>query len=401
MALTFTTAGIDVSCEKYEITAITDNPSNVLGVQLTVFIEGLGSTALATLEHVKDIGSGTNFTFEINDILRNYFDRNFVTLSTFINQITLENILATLEFREVINNVVQATPYRQFTNLKSFALDAFESDEFITQSGIDTYDLGDAGSTSSKFLTSSPSTILVSDFRRLFLSVLKVSYDGLNVSKQSYVVYSYDDTNTLVNTEIIVCSVPSRTYLNGATGRYDISMLMKTMLSNFDIYKITVQVIDNYGALTPRSEMKTFINSNYKCGRVRGVVLHWINEFGVQESYTFSGDFTRTLKTSKGFIKNSRPVEPTSVQVGELSYATSFNYEYDLYSARVDQATAQWLCKMLINGRVAIEKFDEGNPLRYFPITVLTAEVQDAGEFTPTTLVAIKFRLSNERRGLV
>ena len=401
MSLTFTTAGIDVSCEKYEITAITNDPANVDAVQLTVFIEGFGSSALATLEHVKDIGSGTNFTFEINDILRNYFERNFVTLSTSINQITLENTLATLEFREVIDNVVQATPYREYTNLKHFALDVFESDEFITQSGIDNYDLGDAGSVTSKFLTSMPSTILVADFRRLFLSVLKVSYDGGGVSKQRYVIKSYDESNTLIDTENINCSVPSRTYLNGSTGRYDISLLMKTMLSNFDVYKITVQITDNYGAFTPRSELKTFINGNYKCGRIQGVVLHWINEFGVQESYSFSGDFTRKLRTDKEFIKKSRPVEPLSTNVGELSYATSFNYEYELYSARIDQSTAQWLCKMLINGRVAIEKFDEGNPLRYFPITILTADVQDAGEFSPTTLVDIKFRLSNERRGIV
>ena len=401
MALTFTTAGLDVSCEKYEITAITNNPSNVKGVQLAVFVEGLGSVALATLEHVKDIGSGTNFTFEINDILRSYFERNFITLSTTTNQITIENTLATLEFREVINNVVQVTPYRQFTNLKHFALDVFESDEFITQNGIDNYDLGDAGSTTSKFLTSSPSSILVADFRRLFLSVLKVSYDGLDATKQHYRIKSYDETNTLIDTQNVNCSVPNRTYLNGATGRYDISTLMKTMLSNFDVYKITVQITDNYGVLTPRSELKTFINGNYKCGRIQGVVLHWINEFGVQESYTFSGDFTRKIRTKNEVFKKSRPVEPLSTNVGELSYASSFNYEYELSSARIDQLTAQWLCKMLINSRVAIEKFDEGTPLRYFPITVLTADFQDAGEFDPTTLVDIKFRLSNERRGLV
>lgn len=401
MALTFLTTGLDVSCERYEITATTDNPSNVAAVEMQIFVEGFGSAPVNVLEHVKNIGSSNQFTFEVNDVLRNFFERQLVALSATNTHYSIKNVLATLEFREVINNVVQTPFVRQFLNLKNFALDVFESDKFVTQNGIDSYDCGDAGSATSKFLTSSPNKILVNDFRRMFLSVLKSSYTGGTTPKQRYVIRTYGSNGLLFNTSYVNVDVTSRTQLGGSTAKYDISTLMLNMSSINNAKFITVRIEDILTPFTPRSEFKRFDNSNFDCSRIQGVVVHWINEFGVQESYTFSGDFMRTLRTDREYLKKTRPVNPQSTDVGSLSYSSSFNYEYTLYTARIDQATAQWLSKMLINGRCAIENFTETDALRYFPIEVLTTDVEDFGEFNPTTLLSIKFRMSNERRGLV
>lgn len=399
MALTLTTAGIDVSCEKYEITATTDNPSNVDAVQMQVYVEDFGSAAVNVLEHVLNIGSTTAFTFEVNSVLRHFFERTLLPLSNTPTQNSVKNVLATLEFREVINNVVQATPYRSYVNLKSFALDAFESDIFVTQSGINTYDCGDAGSVNSKFLTSSPSTVLVYDFRRIMLSVLKASYTG-TTPKQRYVINIYKPAGTLVSTQVIPITVTSRTYLNGSTGKYDISTLVYPMLNTDQAAKITVQVQDVTGG-TPRSEIKTFVNANYGVSRIRGVVVHWINEFGVQECYTFAGEFNRTVKSDRQYITRSRPVNPTSADIGQLAYATAFNYDYTLFTDRIPQDTAIWLTKMMRSSRIAIESFDPSGANRYYPISIVTSDILDESEYTPTTLLSIRFTLSNERRGLL
>lgn len=402
MALTLTTAGIDVSCEKYEITATTDNPSNVDAVQMQVYVEGFGSAAANVLEHVLNIGSTTAFTFEVNSVLRHFFERTLLPLSNTPTQNSVKNVLATLEFREVINNVVQATPYRSFVNLKSFALDAFESDIFVTQSGINTYDCGDAGSVNSKFLTSSPNTVLVYDFRSILLSVLKSSYSG-TTPKQKYVVTLTNPVGAETAFDIPI-NVTSRTYLSGATGKYDISTLMYPLKSSagFNAVKATVQVKDVSGG-APRSEIKTFINANYGVSRIRGVVVHWINEFGVQECYTFAGEFNRTVKSDRQYITRSRPVNPTSADIGQLAYATAFNYDYTLFTTRISQDTAIWLAKMMRSSRIAIESFDtyQNQEQRYYPISIITSDILDESEYTPTTLLSIRFTLSNERRGLL
>jgi len=79
MALTLSKIGTEIATEKLVIQAVTDNPVNVTTVICEVLINSVA--VQATLEHLPVIGSTTDFEFEINSIVKDYFDNEFLALT--------------------------------------------------------------------------------------------------------------------------------------------------------------------------------------------------------------------------------------------------------------------------------------------------------------------------------
>jgi hypothetical protein len=398
MSLTITNTGIDVSTEDRYYIATTNTPNAVKAVIMEVYVQGFGSAALHQIEHDVDAGTTDTYTFEINSILRNYFSYSFMPFSS--SSRTQLNVLATLLFYEVdLAGVIQPPTSGHVINLKQMAFDTWESDLFnnVTGFGLDQFNVGDTGSTARKFLTSAPNNLLVYDYRSIFLSVLEASFTGSN-PKQQVQFKAYNESNALVSTINVQINPTSRAPIGGSSGKYDIFNVRQVMTSLGNFARVTAQVVDISGG-TVRSELRTFINANFGKSRIRGVVVHWQNEFGVQDSYAFTGEFNRIVKSDyKTYEK---------VSVGDTPYGLDFNYVYELSTEHIDQDTIIWLTKMLRSAKVAIEKLDpyaspsavETVPT-YYPIILETDEISDFSEWNPRNIFSIKFRFAKKRRGI-
>jgi len=350
MAITISKIGSEISTEKLTFECVSDDPA-VTSVIMHIRLEtGVNNH---TLEHVPDFGTTDTFTFEVNSILKDYFTFVFQSLAGSGNQLTtIDNVIFKVIFNEVIGTTVQGVDYSSQGIIKNITQDAFEIEYFDFAD----YDCGNSGSTESKFLTSSPSPLLMGDLTSTFLSVLNTSYTGTPPTltpEQEWVILKLDGDGVLLNTTFEDVVVPVRS-IDGLSliGAFDISTLKIDMDTSTGAYETRVYIRDKASPFTVRSETRVFKNKG-ECDKV--MTISWMNEYGVQDTFTFNGNITRTGKYTDKTFNRSRPVNPLSTDVGDLVYKSSYNYEYDIFSDRMPENDVQWLSKVLINKRAAIQ----------------------------------------------
>ena len=151
MGLTFTQIGSEISTEKLVIRATQSLPLTYPALQMQITINIAGQ--IPTFENLPILGTNDTFDFEINSIVKDHFDSNFLPL-TGVNQTAINNALIDLRFNEVgASGTINPFTYSYSPLIiKNITQDAFEIEDF----DLADYDCGDAGSTSSKLLTSSP-----------------------------------------------------------------------------------------------------------------------------------------------------------------------------------------------------------------------------------------------------
>jgi len=347
MALTLTKIGTEIATEKLVVQAVTDNHGNVTTVICEVLINS--TVVQATLEHLPVIGSTTDFDFEINSIVKDYFSNEFLAL-TGPNQTTTLVAMVSVRLNEVLSGVVDPTTYREEAFVKNITQDVFEIEDF----DLTNYDCGDAGNTASKLLTSAPSPLPIGDLTSVHVSCLTTSYTG-TTPKQEWTIETYLNGVFVTQTTEAV-DVPT----NGISGeivggKYDISNYRIDFDSSNGYDEVRIYVRDIANPFTQRSETKVF-KLNDSCDK--DITLSWYNEFGVQDSFTLLGNINRVGKYTDSTFRRARPVNPVSTDVGDLVYKSNYNYEYNLFSDRMPETTVQWLSKILINKRAAIQ--DQG-----------------------------------------
>jgi hypothetical protein len=390
MALTLTKIGTEISTEKLVIKAVTDQ-LNVDSVIMEIYINSVNFVSalpvpLHTLEHLPDIGTEDEFSFEINSIVKDYFDGTFLPL-TGVNATQIKNCLVGFRFSEVVNNTPQNTAIFDCI-VYNMTQDVFQIEDF----NLSDYDCGNTGSTSSKLLTSCPSPLPIGDKTSVHVSCLKSSYTLTTAPLQEWLIQELLN-GVLVNTINQDVEVTTRSLTGIAVGQ---KVDTATYRYDFDtangVDEVRFYIRDKASPFTIRSETKIF-ELNDACEKE--LTLSWLNEFGAQDSYSFVGNINRVGKYTDSTFKKVRPVTPLSTDVGQLVYKSAYNYEYDLFSGRVPELTVQWLSKMLVNKRVAIQK--DG---KYFPIQIITDESTLEDKFSPETLFRVKFRMANARKGI-
>jgi len=256
----------------------------------------------------------------------------------------------------VLTGVVDPTTYREEAFIKNITQDVFEIEDF----NLTDYDCGDTGSTASKLLTSAPSPLPIGDLTSVHVSCLTTSYTVGLVPKQEWTIETYLNGVFVAQTTESV-DVPTNGIIGEIVGgKYDISNYRFDFDSSTGYDEVRIYVRDIANPFTQRSETKTF-KLNDACEK--DITLSWYNEFGVQDSFTMLGNINRVGKYTDSTFRRARPVNPLSTDVGDLVYKSSYNYEYSLFSDRMPESSVQWLSKMLINKRVAIQSKQE--PVTY------------------------------------
>ena len=350
MAITITKTGSEISTEKYVVTAVSNDP---LVTSVNLYLHINGTPINHTINHLPKFGTTDTFDFEINSIIKDYFNFDFLPL-TGVNQTVLENVLVGIEFNEVIGSSVGGASYRDEVVIKNMTQDAFQIEDF----DLADYDCGDAGSTLSKLLTSSPNPLPVGDKTSLFVSCLTTSYDGGLLPKQEWIIETFLD-GVLVTSIQEDVTVPTRGITGYITdGKYDISNYRFDFNSADGYDEVRFYIRDIASPFTSRSETRSY-KLNDACEKA--ITLSWYNELGAQDTFTFLGNITRTGKYTDSTFKRTRPVNPLSTDVGDLVYKSSFNYEYDIFSDRMPENDVQWLSNILINKRAAIQTESTGS----------------------------------------
>ncbi len=347
MALTITKIGRELSTEKLTYKVVSDDV-NTTSVIMKVILDPSGLVTAHEIEHLPDFGTTDTFTFEVNSILKDYFNFEFQPLSGSETS-TIENVIFGLDFSEVFDNIVQPAISSTGGVIKNITQDVFEIETF----DFTDYDCGDTGNSSRKLLTSGPSPLYIANNTSTFISVLTTSYTVL-VANQEWVIETYDSAGALITSRTETVTVPPKAISGGyvGAGNYDIATLRVDMDTSSGAVQTRVYIRDIASPFTVRSETKV-IKLKEVCEEA--ITLSWFNEFGVQDTYTFDGNITRVGIYKDSTYNKSRPVNPLSTNVGELVYKSSYNYQFEIFSNRIPQETLKWLARMLRNKQAAIQ----------------------------------------------
>ena len=384
--------------------------SNAANLQYCI-IEVLNSgTRIAAKSVQLDLGSSTNFTVNINDIIQDNIGFELNTLGS-TGVITPTNTSGRMEaisvkvYEVVLTGGVIVTAYdpdnasnvnfdfnfsggAYSINAYNWTIDHFNYNSF----NISDYQLT---STNRKFLNNAP---LIKDIE-LGVSEYLGLLNGYNASGVTFdfklEILTYNSAGALLNTDYInvtdwntnhSINNPLKTYLTIGVGT---SNLINEGISLTNVSYYTVQLKE---ATNIASELRRFNISHVCDGDVR---IHWSNNFGKQDSYTFKGNKIETLnheaKTYLKAIGNTYSSEKRGSTVMQNISNTSF----EIFTDSIGRNDYEFLASMLTNKNAFIE--DNGS---YYPIIIENGSKLIRNEKNVPLQFKLVYSFANDTKGL-
>ena len=384
--------------------------SNAANLQYCI-IEVLNSgTRIAAKSVQLDLGSSTNFTVNINDIIQDNIGFELNTLGS-TGVITPTNTSGRMEaisvkvYEVVLTGGVIVTAYdpdnasnvnfdfnfsggAYSINAYNWTVDHFNYNSF----NISDYQLT---STNRKFLNNAP---LIKDIE-LGVSEYLGLLNGYNASGVTFdfklEILTYNSAGALLNTDYInvtdwntnhSINNPLKTYLTIGVGT---SNLINEGISLTNVSYYTVQLKE---ATNIASELRRFNISHVCDGDVR---IHWSNNFGKQDSYTFKGNKIETLnheaKTYLKAIGNTYSSEKRGSTVMQNISNTSF----EIFTDSIGRNDYEFLASMLTNKNAFIE--DNGS---YYPIIIENGSKLIRNEKNVPLQFKLVYSFANDTKGL-
>jgi hypothetical protein len=384
MSSTLNTYGKAITTDKRVWKATTNNV-NAVQMRMALFTDtNYSATAIADVMHEPDIGTTDEFSFNLSPMIKPVFDFSFLDLAA-ATPISLQTYPVAFAFFEVESDGTQILSAGDIDTIHNITPDIFEFNAF----SLTTYDCGDTGSASRKFLTSAPSPVDLGVGESFFLTVSQWTLDVSDNSKQELVIEKYDSTGSLTGT-VTQTLLRQTITINTVTRYYALNSTHRIGLTASDSY-LLCYVRDISGG-TVRSEIFRF-NQVSRCDKV--LRFHWLNEFGGQDSYTFEGAIKKAIGSESETYTKVRPVNPLTSDAGELTFANMYNYEWEVYTANETKTNIDWISKMLRTNKVAVEI--DG---LYYPIVLNTKALNIYDEMGVVTNLGLKFRFANENMGI-
>lgn len=383
--------------------------SNESNLQYCI-IEVLNSgTRIAAKSVQLDLGSSTNFTVNINDIIQDNIGFELNTLGstgviTPTNNSGRMEAIAVKVYEVVLTGGVIVTSYDPDNasnsgfdfifsgggysiNAYNWTLSHFNYNGF----NISDYQLTSA---SGKFLNNAP---LIKDIElgvSEYLGLLN-GYNAPATFDFKLQILTYDSSNALLNTDYIdvtdwnnnyTTNNPEHTYLSIGVGT---SNLINEGVSLTNVSYYTVQLKE---ATNIASELRRF-NIVGSCSS--DVRIHWSNNFGKQDSYTFKGNKIETLnhkaKTYLKAIGNTYSSEKRGSTVMQNISSTSF----EIFTDSIGRNDYEFLASMLINKNAFIE--DNGS---YYPIIIEDGSKLIRNEKNVPLQFKLVYSFANDTKGL-
>ena len=230
-------------------------------------------------------------------------------------------------------------------------------------------------------------------------NVLKITMPTIGAA-QELVVEAFNPTGISLGTTTYDIITTPRAPINpfagsggyGPSDVYDIWVQPITIDSASFQKTLQVWVRDKVSPFTIRSEVKTYINQNYGLDSCRGYRIHWLNEFGAQDSYTFNGRLRKVLETKSKDYQN--------VDLGTLVYFNEYAEQWEVTTLEESPSVVEWLTKMLRNKRAVLEQLVPNVNPAYFEIEILGADKQISDNLKPLTEFSLRFRFAKTSIGI-
>ena len=294
--------------------------------------------------------SSSSFRFNTSEFLKAVLTYNLETLggATFVSPNENSILDHALKYTEEFNNIDNLlTAYGTKTSAVRKAVNATRQ-HLDTQSMVTTYY---TDSTTRKFLTNSPETVLIRESDEFQLSFLVPD----NGQSYKYVQQPYGLSGAAL-TQI----VGSLVAIAGERGIIPINGFLSTWS------KVEVWLKLNAGTVS--TEVKTFvIDRRINCDAIR---LTWLNRLGGFDSYTFTGNLDNEVSVGRTSFVRDLGISFATSDRGQTQLGVSVNDTFVIYSEFIDNATAIWLSELLSSPVVySIEDVNGTNS--YVPISLL------------------------------
>jgi hypothetical protein len=366
-------------------------------------------TRIAAKSIQLDLGSSTNFTVNINDIIQDNIGFELNTLgSTGVitptnNSGRMENISVKV-YEVVLTGGVLVTAYNpDNANNSNFdfnfsgglaSINAYNwtiSHFDYNSLNISDYQLT---STNRKFLNNAP---LIKDIE-LGVSEYLGLLNGFNAPATfdfKLEILTYNSSNALLSTDYInvtdwninnSSNNLEHTYLTIGVGTSNLTAL-GVSFTNVSYYTVQLKQSTNIA-----SELRRFNISDVCDGDVR---IHWANNFGKQDSYTFKGNKIETLNhKSKTYLKAIGNTY-SSEKRGTTVMQNISNSSFEIFTESINKNDYDFLASMLINKNAFIE--DSGS---YYPIIIEDGSKLIRNELNVPIQFKLVYRFANDTKGL-
>lgn len=347
MAITITTFGRNVLNEQFILQAVTDNPTDYKYMRLE--INGL------TFENEPEVGTNDTFRFELNGSLSVDISPSLpqlLTYNTSNNNTEIDGDFVNFDLTEIEEDGTTGAPLQRSYYLKPYNL--------FREQAQATFDCGDDGSSSSKFLTNSAQTLRVKKDEFIWLFVDQCSFVVFQQQpKQEIVIQQVIADGTVVNTDTYDVAgtpfTPSFQYVPNVVASHrpnpkGFQIKFSDYLTN-DVDRVLVFIRDISDG-TVRSEIK-IIREYTGCEFVK---LWWLNQYNAPELTYMEGREIRQVDNQQFGYVQSEPVNPTAFEGGRKLYANKVTKSYQLNTGNKSPDEIIYLSEMLHAGQLVIEK---------------------------------------------
>jgi hypothetical protein len=119
------------------------------------------------------------------------------------------------------------------------------------------------------------------------------------------------------------------------------------------------------------------------------VRVHWCNEYGKQDSYTFKGNKTKSVTTDQRIYKRA---SYNLDEIGNQVYGNNKQEVLTTYTKTENPDTIEWLSEMLLNKKVCIEQ----NGI-YLPIIITGSDFSVTNDDSPIVQFSIEYIVSSQQ----
>ena len=360
----------------------------------------INSVRVSAISVQLDTGSATNFTLDASQVAQTNlsFDLNAINSTGVISPVNSQKSIQ-VKIYEVTEDsqgalVTAYVPdnasnvnYQHLTSVSlivNWLLSHFDYATFNQNNYILT-------SSTNKFLTDSPQRKSIELNRDEFIGILQ--HAGTAGKNFKLEILTYNSANALLNTDNIdipqwdsaYVTIPNNTYKSLAIGTKN---LINSGVSLTNVAYYTIKIINDDG---DKSETKRFDIVDSCSQDVR---IHWANNYGKQDSYTFKGNVQEEIQHKASTFNKAQGLTYSSGARGVTVIQNTTNSNFNAYSKSMGRDEYQWISNILTNKMAFVEI---GN--NYFPIIIDDGTILKTDEKDMPIQFVLSYSFANVTKG--
>jgi len=374
--------------------------SNHIDLKYCIVEVVINSVRVSAISVQLDAGSSVNFTLDASEICKTNLDFDLVAINSsgVVSPVNSQKSVELKIYEVTESGGVLVTDYNpDDANNSSYELitTAILVINLIT-SHLDyaTFNQSDYTLTgvTKKFLTDSPSTKSIELDKDEFIGIL--SHAGVASKNFKLEILTYDSSDALLNTDNInipdwdsaYVTIPTGTYLTLAVGTKN---LINSGVSLTNVAYYTIKIINDDGDM---SETKRF-NIVDSCSQ--DVRIHWVNNYGKQDSYTFKGNVQESIKHKASTYNQPLGLTYSSDARGLTVLENVSKSSFKAFSRSISRDDYHWLSSMLVNKKAFVEINGY-----YFPIIIDDGTILKTDEKDMPIQFVLSYSFANATKGI-